>query len=131
MLVYEHNQHQVDEAQQLAHDLGFKFFRAKVSRRFDFAPVKFLNPPKGWTDPVVTSGKIECGAIKDSSVYISADGIVRPCCWLFNDTLDNFDIVQNSWNTEQPNSICKQTCSNNGTGTSFTNQWQREVELNE
>ena len=33
MLVYRHNQHQVEECEQLARDMGFKWFRAKVSRR--------------------------------------------------------------------------------------------------
>jgi MoaA/NifB/PqqE/SkfB family radical SAM enzyme len=33
MLVYKHNQHQVDECEQLARDMGFKWFRAKVSQR--------------------------------------------------------------------------------------------------
>ena len=33
MLVYKHNEHQVDACEQLAKDLGFKWFRAKVSKR--------------------------------------------------------------------------------------------------
>ena len=33
MLVYRHNQHQVDQAQQLATRLGFRWFRAKHSKR--------------------------------------------------------------------------------------------------
>ena len=33
MLVYAHNQHQVDACQRLARDMGFKWFRTKVSIR--------------------------------------------------------------------------------------------------
>ena len=134
MLVFEHNEHQVDQCQQLAKDLGFSWFRAKVSRRFDFIPitVDFLHPPKGWQDPHVTEGSIKCQALEENSLYISAQGKLFPCCYLgvTNETLDKFDNVQKSWGTDTPNYICKDTCtSNNNTKNSFTNQWQREVSL--
>lgn len=45
-LVFEHNEHQVEEAKKLAESLGFVNFREKVSRRF-FMNVPFLKPPKG------------------------------------------------------------------------------------
>jgi len=47
MLVYEHNEHQVDQARQLAKDMGFKWFRVKVSHRFAYRNVFWLKPPKG------------------------------------------------------------------------------------
>lgn len=129
MLVFDHNQHQVDGAEQLARELGFKWFRAKVSKRFDLFPVEFLQPPKNWQNPVVTNGVIDCQIIKDSSLYISAKGELYPCCYLggTNYTLDKFDQVSNTWNTSNPNPVCYRTCNRNTQGTSFTNQWQREV----
>lgn len=45
-LVFEHNEHQVDEARKLAESLGFVSFREKVSRRF-YMNIPFLKPPKG------------------------------------------------------------------------------------
>jgi MoaA/NifB/PqqE/SkfB family radical SAM enzyme len=45
-LVFEHNEHQVDEARKLSEELGFVSFREKVSRRF-FMNVPFLKAPKG------------------------------------------------------------------------------------
>jgi sulfatase maturation enzyme AslB (radical SAM superfamily) len=132
MLVFEHNQHQVDQAQQTAKDMGFKWFRAKVSKRFNSRPVDFLNPPKGWRDPIVTEGKISCQALIESSAYVSAKGIIHPCCWVGSiktATLDQFSLIQDSWTTEQPYQICKDTCTKNLSGTSFTNQWQREIEF--
>jgi MoaA/NifB/PqqE/SkfB family radical SAM enzyme len=131
MLVFDHNQHQIDQAQQMAKDLGFVWFRAKVSKRFNQIPIKFLNPPVGWNDPVVTTGKIECMALKESSLYISAKGILYPCCWLGTTkySIDKFDNVQESWNSRTPIGICIESCTKNNTGTSFTNQWQREVEF--
>lgn len=130
MLIFEHNQHQVEEAKQLAKDLGFKWFRAKVSKRFETFPVSFLRPPKGWSDPVVKKGTIECTALKESSLYVSANGIAYPCCWLGNTTYDitKFDSIKESWDSE-PNITCTQTCSTNRLGSSFTNQWQLEVEF--
>lgn len=132
MLVFEHNQHQVDMVQNLARDMGFKWFRAKVSKRFIPYPVEFLNPPSGWQDPVVTQGSIDCQAIKESTVYISARGILYPCCWLATEKdseLGNFSEVIHTWKSNNPHQICKTMCSSNSIGTSFTNQWQREVEF--
>jgi MoaA/NifB/PqqE/SkfB family radical SAM enzyme len=45
-LVFEHNEHQVEEARQLASSMGFVNFREKVSRRF-FLNIPYINPPKG------------------------------------------------------------------------------------
>lgn len=46
-LVFEHNEHQVDEARELAKSMGFKNFFEKVSRRFQIYPHIKLYPPKG------------------------------------------------------------------------------------
>ena len=131
MLVFEHNQHQTELAQQLAKDMGFKWFRAKVSKRFKTHPIDFLKPPALWKDPNVNEGKIECQAIKESSLYISAQGTIYPCCWLGTsaNTIDKFDSIQKSWYGSTPNTICALTCTKNVLGTSFTNQWQKEVEF--
>lgn len=131
MLVFEHNQHQVDACEQLARKLGFKFFRAKVSRRHNEYPVQFLKQPAGWQDPVTLEGNIKCLALEENSLYISAKGTVHPCCWLgASDGADinEFVTIQENWKTN-PNAICKKTCSTNNVGSSFTNQWQREVQL--
>lgn len=45
-LVFEHNEHQVDTARELATQIGFVKFREKVSRRF-WLNIPFLKPPKG------------------------------------------------------------------------------------
>ena len=131
MLVFEHNQHQVDQAQAMARDMGFKWFRAKVSKRFKTHPVEFLTPPIGWQDPIVSEGEIECQAIKESSLYISAKGTVYPCCWMgtSENSMDKFDSIQKSWASGRPNDICATTCIKNAVGTSFTNQWQRSIEF--
>lgn len=43
-LVFEHNQHQIEEAKQLATDLGFERFHEKVSRRFKLN-ISHMQPP--------------------------------------------------------------------------------------
>ena len=130
MLVFGHNQHQVDDAEKLANTLGFNWFRAKVTLNVgNLSPITFLKPPKGWLDPAVKNGAIECHVLKESSIYISARGIVYPCCWLGNNskhTLNTFDTIQANWNTN-PLSVCVKFCSTGANGSSFTNQWQREV----
>jgi hypothetical protein len=130
MLVFDHNRHQVDSAEYTAGLYGFKWFRAKVSKRHAVTPISFLHPPTGWKDPVVTNGSIECHALKESSVYISAQGIIYPCCWLgytsSEHTINTFDSIQISW-SHTPLSTCAETCRTNNSGSSFTNQWQREV----
>jgi MoaA/NifB/PqqE/SkfB family radical SAM enzyme len=45
-LVFEHNEHQVEEAKQLSIAMGFSSFGEKVSRRFHLN-IPNLNPPKG------------------------------------------------------------------------------------
>lgn len=132
MLVFEHNQHQVEIAERTAARLGFKWFRAKVSKRHSITPIDFLRPPQGWRDPKVARGPIDCYAIRESSAYLSATGQLYPCCWLgYNNdqyTLGSFASIQQSWNHD-PIEICTETCTRNQQGTSFTNQWQREVEF--
>lgn len=127
MLVYKHNEHQVDECEQLAKHMGFKWFRAKISKR----PLAgSLERPLIWTNPVSNNGPIECMAEKEQSIYISAKGQIYPCCWLgynVNYTINNFIAIKSSWATDAPNPICKATCS--GTENSFTKQWQKNTEL--
>jgi len=131
MIVFEHNEHQLADVEETAQKLGFSWFRAKASRRHATTPINFLHPPKSLKDPVVTEGTIDCHAVNESSIYISAKGIIHPCCWLANSkfTLNDFESISKSWKTDDPNTICKLSCTKNDQGTSFTNQWQREVEL--
>jgi sulfatase maturation enzyme AslB (radical SAM superfamily) len=129
MLVYRHNQHQVDACEQLARDIGFKWFRAKVSKRGFTAR---LEQPIGWQIPRVQTTEISCHALKEQSLYIDAQGRASPCCWLGatqKDFVADFDTVQDSWHSTAPNTVCVATCGTSATGTVFTNQWQREVEL--
>ena len=129
MLVYKHNQHQVDAAEQLARDMGFKWFRAKVSRR---GFTDRLEAPSSWVVPNIQSTKVNCHALNEQSTYIDSQGNLSPCCWLGarqENFISDFEEIQNSWSSIQPNLICLNTCGTQDSNTNFNNQWQREVEL--
>jgi MoaA/NifB/PqqE/SkfB family radical SAM enzyme len=130
MLVYKHNQHQVDACEQLARDMKFKWFRAKVSKRGFTDRLEF---PVGWQEPIIKAGPIKCHVLNEKSMYIDAQGRLSPCCWLGSRQKDfvNNDLatVKLTWKTDSPNPVCQSACASNKNKSSFTNQWQREVEL--
>lgn len=133
MLVFEHNKHQVDEAHKLAKDMGFNWFRAKVSRRFNRFPVDGISQPIEFNDTKVLEGHIECSAMKENSIFVDASGKVFPCCWQVEgnyqpNIVQWFNDLSENWNNN-PDSVCKKSCLKNTTGTTFTNQWYREVEI--
>jgi len=107
-LVFGHNEHQIEEARSLSKKLGFKEFVVKKTGRF-FSNVKLkgkdehkgLVKPKleqninkslkkeskivekyGSVDVYLDQAEIDCKVLKNKEIYISAEGIVLPCCWL-------------------------------------------------
>ena len=138
MLVYKHNEHQVKDCRDLAKRMCFHWFRTKVSRRFDLYPVEFLKPPTELLIPTRNFANsnnhsdIKCQALNDNSRYLSAKGILHPCCWLggygANNTLDKFEEIQKSWQTT-PHPVCQRTCATVGNRNNFTNQWKSEEDL--
>jgi len=129
MLVYRHNQHQVDVCEQLARDMGFTWFRAKVSKR---PLINKLESPIGWHKPAVNQGPIKCYAVAEKSSYIDAQGRLSPCCWLGStqsSVVKDFNEIKLSWKSDTPNKVCVATCSSNKNKTTFEDQWQREVQL--
>ena len=113
MLLFDYNEHQLAEVKSLAQSMGFKFFNTKVSRRFKYYPVVGINPPTGYVNEEIGK-KIQCHAIKENSVYISARGILHPCCWLGyknGKELAEFDNIKQSWSTDTPYLTCLQSCS--------------------
>lgn len=129
MLVYGHNEHQVDECESLAKKMGFTWFRAKVSKRP--STVDWLRPPKNWERPEIKQGSIECIAEQEKSIYVNSRGQVYPCCWLGSTDAyyETFPEIKNNWNTSSCNPICQQTCSSKSNQNNFSNQWQRNTQL--
>jgi hypothetical protein len=127
MLIYQHNEHQVDACQQLAYDLGFTWFRAKISQR----PLTgVLQYPVGWSLPKTKHRSINCHALNEKSMYIDAHGRSSPCCWLGSRqvALKEFEIIQQSWKNN-PNPICVRACGTEQITTNFDQQWQRNISL--
>ena len=99
-LVFEHNEHQVKDAERLSQELGFKEFRAKTTNRYDKRSpayqsywrgkqAEIIKPPKQekYQSEVVNNpldkkdATIDPKCIKNKEIYVSARGEVFPCCW--------------------------------------------------
>ena len=129
MIVYKHNQHQVDTCEKLSKDLGFKWFRAKISKR---GFTDRLEAPIGWQLPTVKVGPIKCFAQQEKSAFIDAQGRISPCVWLGNtqkDFVKDINEVKVTWRTDTPNPVCASVCTLDKNKTNFTDQWQREVQF--
>lgn len=97
MLVFQHNEHQVEECRKLSETMKFSVFQSKHTSRFkdgkfnvldeDGKTINILFPTersKTLTSNVlnIVPYEIQCKAKKYSQLYIGADGTVSPCCWL-------------------------------------------------
>lgn len=105
-IVFEHNQHQLDQARELSEEMGFQGFAPIRGPRtqgpvFDSEKkmVFHLGRPNGPTDfdSVVAMSQgtnisldnllppknqdIKCWAKKKASVYVTSTGQAYPCCW--------------------------------------------------
>lgn len=95
MLVFQHNEHQIDECELLSKTLGFSQFIKKNTARFKDNKLDVLDrsgrkvyaiyPTKKSVDIAkkinTESVNINC-KVKDGGLYVSSHGIVTPCCWL-------------------------------------------------
>lgn len=138
-IVFNHNEHQVEQAEQLSKELGFTKFQTKKTARFSSAlngtvkqkstfvdkkgnkiEISIPNNPKYRNEKLLDMSKklgqlstvtlpttyneikgqlnpelfnsplmplydktiIDCKVKKEKSLYISAEGIVQPCCWV-------------------------------------------------
>lgn len=100
MLIFKHNEHQVDECRELAASLGFTKFNSKNSSRFKNGQFNVLDEAGRTVNILYPTSKsasmtskvkvaqeevlpiINCKAKEQSQIYISATGSVAPCCWL-------------------------------------------------
>jgi len=129
MLVYEHNQHQIEECENFARSLGFRWFRTKVSKR---PIINNLRLPVGWTSKSSINTIIDCHALREQSAYIDSKGQLHVCCWLAsytNPAISNINQVSETWNTSNCNPICKKNCASSGNGNIFSSQWRKEIAL--
>lgn len=104
-LSFKHNEHQVEQARQIATELGFSKFVHKQTIRFVEKPwfdvldkegnVQYkLEPPKHipitFIKPevikqyktLVESAEIACKVLEEKSIYVDAQKNLWPCCWI-------------------------------------------------
>lgn len=102
-LVFEHNEHQIAEAQQLSQQLGFRKFIVKKSNRFNKDSegnslpyvVKGINGSYELKASNITlpfsanfdSQQINCMSLDKGELYVDHLGHVLPCCYLGVDLL--------------------------------------------
>jgi len=81
-IVFEHNKHQVEEARQLAEDVGFTTFSTVKTSRDVFAPKtgNFVHSKK---TKVYEKAERQIHCVWDNwgKWYISPEGLVFRCCW--------------------------------------------------
>lgn len=110
-IVFKHNEHQIDEARALAERLGFQRFFLKKTSRFagatrgkqvrerDGSAAYVIEEPdnplfrnaavvqlaqvgdRGQLADYQAETEITCKAVAHSRLYVSAEGLVFPCCW--------------------------------------------------
>jgi MoaA/NifB/PqqE/SkfB family radical SAM enzyme len=114
MLVFKHNEHQVDTCKKLSKSLGFKTFQCRHTSQFgDYEKFPSINP-KGeithYLEPSSISLEnskkrkpstdindnviIDCPVKKKKEIYLSANGNILPCCWMLSSTVFNFDDME-------------------------------------
>lgn len=116
-LVFDYNEHQIEEAERFATELGFEKFRLKKSSRFitgltselkdkhqsinrkgenttllskpkneklqnkELSKQELIKEKYGSMDGFYDVSKIVCRVKDIKSMYVSAEGLVLPCCW--------------------------------------------------
>lgn len=100
MLVFKHNEHQVDACKNMSEDLGFTHFNEKHTSRFRDGKLDVINDDRNITHTLYPTTRssvnsegverskqdhlpnINCKSQNYNQIYISANGGVSPCCWL-------------------------------------------------
>jgi MoaA/NifB/PqqE/SkfB family radical SAM enzyme len=111
-LVFEHNEHQIELAEQLSKELGFVEFRPKTTNRYDKERPAWqtywrgkqrevLKPPKQekYQSEVVNNPlkdrehvAISPKCVKNREIYVAATGHVFPCCWAHTSAVSSQNI---------------------------------------
>lgn len=99
MLVFKHNEHQIEDCRQISQDMKFNKFTVKHTSRFkndkwaaldeDGFPTHYLEPTSKSESMIALVQEsltavscISCKAKNQNQLYIAATGVVSPCCWL-------------------------------------------------
>ena len=93
---FDHCAHQTNQARVLAKGLGFAQFIERQPRNIVVPehPVRF-----DWSTPPTPATErqpfdVMCSAIERGMIYVSAEGLVFPCCWLGNIYQTNLEVSE-------------------------------------
>ncbi len=94
MIVFAHNEHQVDDVSSFAKSMNFKKIKRVYTTRFtegdrdkDLRPARRVKEVQAQLkgDPVDFEEEINCRFQNKASIYLSTDGRIYPCCFLAAD----------------------------------------------
>jgi len=108
-LIFEHNEHQVEDAEKMAKLFGLEFVKKKTGRWVqsnnkisskETGKGNVIKPPKkeeyqnksvnsydnvvsehGTFDEYLDKTIIQCKSLKNKEIFVSAEGLIFPCCW--------------------------------------------------
>lgn len=100
MIIFKHNEHQIEDCRILSEQMGFEAFSLKHTSRFRDDKFDVLDDRSIIIDTLHPTAKsksmmnqikiaqeevlpvIRCKAKNQSEMYVSATGSISPCCWL-------------------------------------------------
>lgn len=80
-ILFDHNRHQVDQAQLLSKKLGMDSFRIQKSRIFDHPTIRQHHDSRYFRDEVEFLDGLDPFCLTGDMHYITAGGEYFPCCW--------------------------------------------------
>lgn len=98
-IVFKHNEHELQEAKQVARDMGFANFDTVYTRRFATLSNDNLSPPESQPLFIVEEKKVECKSQRLEEIYVSATGEVFACDYLANHYSSHLNIHDMSFDS--------------------------------
>ena len=97
MIVFKHNEHQINEVVKRAKDIGVSWFLLTKSSRYDSGEDD-MKPSPNWVSQVgnIKLEGVDPKCVKSSRHYISAEGKYFPCCWISIDQNPTIDCEINN-----------------------------------
>ena len=97
MLVFSHNQHQVQSAEKFAYSLGVKNFRVKKPDRFHLIDKKTVQKStiSRFQHIDKEDNNINCKYKKYKWLFLNFEGELMPCCWMGGDKYKINQITNN------------------------------------
>lgn len=145
MLVFEHNEHQIEQCRILSQNLGFSDFKFKHTSRFREDKLNVLNKDGSTSHVLLPSIKsktiskllgtvveetaeISCKVLKEKSIYVNAKGQLIPCCWLdYNAMLpihpSRIDMLDKNIEFYSLNTLTLEDIFNKNTFKNIANSW--------